>query len=151
MQTRNKKITGYSVYPGESIPNQKKGGTTTEKLSQSRMGSGSKSHRDKILETSEYYQIELVTPGLEREDFFVNINEKGNLSVSALHKDSSGMEKKKYRNRSSKNVHFNQEFLIPQNFDTDFMKAEYRGGILSFCFLKNEFPHQNKASRIIVY
>ena len=151
MQTRNKKTKEYSVYPGENIPNRNRGGTTTKNLSQSKRGSGSKSHRDKILETSEYYQIELVAPDLEREDFFVNINEKGNLYVSALHKDLPGMGKKKYRNRSSKNEQFNQEFLIPENFDTDFRKAEYRGGILSFCFLKNEFPHQNKASKIIVY
>ena len=151
MHAKNKKPLEYSVYPGEYIPERNKIRKPAKKLSKCGKGSGSYSHPDKILETPEYYQIELAAPGLEREDFFVSINENGNLSIAASHKDSPVMEKKKYSNRNSKNKRFNQEFLIPENIDTDFMKAEYRGGILSFCFLKNELPHQSKASRIIVY
>ncbi|MGH2565678.1 MAG: Hsp20 family protein, partial [Ginsengibacter sp.] len=46
---------------------------------------------------------------------------------------------------------FNRELLLPENIDTDFLKAEYRKGILSFWFLKIKKPCQRRPSTVIVY
>ncbi|MGH2649448.1 MAG: Hsp20/alpha crystallin family protein, partial [Ginsengibacter sp.] len=46
---------------------------------------------------------------------------------------------------------FHREILLPENTDTDFIKTEYRKGILSFWFLKTIKAYQKRASTVVVY
>ena len=112
---------------------------------------GSKSPSYNICETPQYYKIEMAAPGLQREDFFVTITERGRLSISALHKEPDRVENEKYKKHAFNYECFNRELLLPENVDTDFIKAEYRKGILSLWFLKTEKQYQKRASTIIVY
>jgi len=106
---------------------------------------------EKIIETPEYYKVEFTAHGFEREDFFVNIDEKGYLSISAKHKEQGRIENEKYPGYISEDECFNRKFLLPENIDTDFFKAEFRAGVLSFWFLKTEKPCQRKTLIIVVY
>ncbi len=138
-----------STYPGEYTPNKIKSETLAEELSRPHEGASSPDFN--ISETSEYYKIELAVPGLQREDFFVNITEKGHLSISALHQDANRIENERYRKHSFNYSCFNRELLLPGNVDSDFVKAEYRTGILSMWFLKTKKHYQKSPSTIIVY
>src|SRR5271154_5271305 len=127
MQTVNTKYPKIPSYPGEYTPVQNKFEMLTEELSKPRAGASSPP--DNIFETPEYYKIELAAPGLKREDFFVSINESRQLTISALHKDATGFEDEIYKRHTFNYECFNCEFLLPENIDTDFFKAEYRAGI----------------------
>lgn len=149
MLTANTHYPEISTYPGEYTPIQGTFETLAKELSIHHEGASSPA--DNICETPEYYKIELAAPGLNREDFFVSINELGHLSISALHKETNRIANEKYQKHTFNYECFNRELLLPANIDTDFIKAEYRAGILSIWFLKTEKPYQKRASVIIVY
>lgn len=149
MQTVNTNHPKIPAYPGEYTPLQNKFEMLTEELCKPHEGASSPPYN--ICETPEYYKIELAAPGLKREDLFVSINESGQLTISALHQEPGRFEDEKYERHTFNYKCFNSEFLLPENIGTDFIKAEYRAGILSFLFLKTERPYQKRASTIIVY
>ena len=138
-----------STYPGEYTPVQSKFEMLEEELSKPHEGASSPAHN--ICETPDYYKIELAAPGLNREDFFVNVNELGVLSIAALHKEPKRVENEKYHRHTFNYECFTHKLLLPENIDTDFNKAEYNAGILYIWFLKTEKPYQKRASIIIVY
>ena len=149
MLTANSEFSEISTYPGEYTPIQHKFETLPEELSKPHEGASNPT--ENICETPEYYKIELAAPGLKREDFFVGVNKHGHLSISALHKELNRIENEKYQKHTFNYECFNRELLLPENIDTDFIKAEYRAGILSILFLKTERPYQKRTSTIIVY
>jgi len=149
MQISNNPNHEVSAYPGEYTPIQLKFETLVAELSKPHEGARNPSYN--ICETSEYYKIELAAPGLQREDLFVSITEHGHLSISALHDTADNIENETYKKHTFNYECFNRELLLPENIDTDFIKAEYRKGILSFWFLKTEKSYQKRASTIIVY
>ena len=149
MQTVNSNYPKNPAYPGEYTPIQNKFEMLVEELDRLQEEPSTPPHN--IYETSEYYNIELAAPGLEREDIFVAINVNGYLCISALHKDSERVEIGEYKKHTFNYECFNREFLLPETIDTDFVKAEYKKGILSFWFLKTEKPNTKRASIIIVY
>jgi HSP20 family protein len=149
MQVTNTRSHEISTYPGGYTPVPLKFDTLVAELSKHHKGAKNPSYN--VCETPQYYKIEMAVPGLQREDFFVNITERGRLSISALHKNADDIENEKYKKHAFNYECFNRELLLPENVDTDFIKAEYRKGILSFWFLKTEKIYQKRASTIIVY
>jgi HSP20 family protein len=138
-----------STYPGEYKYVARKFELLEEELLKPLEGASIPAYN--ICESTDYYKIELAVPGLKREDFFVNINEHGHLSVSALHKDQKRLENEKYHKHTFNYDCFSRQFLLPENIDTDFIKAEYRAGILSLWFIKTEKKYTKSPSRVIVY
>ena len=138
-----------SAYPGEYTPVQFKLESIAEELLKPHEGASDPACN--ISETTEYYKIDLAVPGLRREDFFVRVTRHGYLSISALHKEPEEPQNEKYSKHTFNYECFNRKLLLPENIDTDFIKAEYRTGILSFWFYKTEKPYQKRASVIIVY
>jgi HSP20 family protein len=102
-----------------------------------------------IFETPQYYQIEMAAPALRREDFYVNITEQGHLSIAVRQNELISNESG--NKRPTNDDRFNREFLLPDNIDTDFIKSEYRQGVLSFWFLKTVKPCKKHALKIVVY
>jgi HSP20 family protein len=138
-----------SNYGGAFAPNQLKFVTLEAELTHPNEGTANPPCN--VCETTQYYKVELAVPGHQREDFFVNITGQGNLSISALHAKTREIQNEEYRKQTFNYDCFNQEVLLPENIDTDFIKSEYRKGILSFWFLKTEKPYQKTATTIIVY
>lgn len=101
-----------------------------------------------ISEDTEYYLLELDAAGLRREDIIVTINEKGNLSVSGIHKEQSGSLTNENNQTYSE---FSKELTLPENIDTDFVKAHCRSGVLSIWFLKTDKPYHKRPSFVVVY
>lgn len=149
MPISNTNYRGISTYPGEYTPIRLKIESLAAELSKPHKGARNPAYN--ICETPAYYKIELAAPGLQREDFFVSITPQGRLSISALHRESDKIESEKYMKHDFNYECFNRELLLPENIDTDFIKAEYREGILAFWFLKTEKHYQKSPSTIIVY
>jgi HSP20 family protein len=149
MSLSNNNKEEISTYPGEYVPDYFKLENLVEELSKYHEGGRKPDYN--MSETSEYYKIELATPGLQREDFFVNINESGFLSISALHNKQAVDEDEHYKKHTFNYECFHREILLPIDADTDFLKTEYRKGILTFWFLKAAGTYTKRASNIVVY
>lgn len=93
------------------------------------------------------YQIEIAIPGITREKLFVKAD--GNiLSVGVLNKDCvEGHFKLHEYNYAC----FEHHIALPENADTQFVSAEYTGGILRILIPKTDRPQKNIPTRIVVY
>ena len=87
-----------------------------------------------ITEKEDSYLLQLVAPGLQKEDFSINL-EKDLLTVSAEAKKEEGKEgreiKKEYVFQS-----FKRSFTIDQKIDTEKISAEYVNGVLTLNLAK---------------
>ncbi|HVZ96592.1 MAG TPA: Hsp20/alpha crystallin family protein [Chitinophagaceae bacterium] len=149
MQTINDYHNDIYTYPGSYTPIQFKMETLKAGLVSSHQRP--KNPPCNISETNEYYKIELAVPGLKRDDFFAGINCDGKLAVSAFRRETGPVPNGKYRKHAFNYDSFSCRLPLPQNVDTDFVKAEYREGVLLFLFLKTEKPYQKRPSVIVIY
>lgn len=90
-----------------------------------------------IHETDEGFLLELAAPGLQKEDFKVNLD--GNvLSLSAeLKSENEEKNEKLIRCEFSYNS-FSRSFSLPKSADLDKIKADYKDGILKVSIPKRE-------------
>jgi HSP20 family protein len=141
--------SGRSTYPGEFTPNP----FIFEKINEQSSFNIKNAifSNINISEDEAYYQIELDTPGLRREDFLVRINERGNLLVSGIHKEDSGFLNEEYKNPTNNYSGFSRELSLPNNVDTDFVRAQCRSGVLSIRFLKTKGAYPKRSSIVVVY
>lgn len=92
-----------------------------------------------IRETDKSYEIEIVAPGLKKEDFNVNISENM-LTVSFEHKEENkeenereGFLRQEYRMQS-----FSRSFTLDDTVDADKISAQYTDGMLHLSLPKKE-------------
>jgi len=106
-----------------------------------------------VLEENECFRIEAALPGLKREDFFVTI-QNNILSITVLHKhgspDASFLESARLREFNYDC--FNRHIVLPDQVETEFVRAEYKDGIL-FIYLPKTETCRNSSSctHVIVY
>lgn len=149
ISTPNYSSTNRSAYPGEYTPNP----TIFEKVNKpdSFHAKSAIFSNVSISEDAEYYLMELDAPGLRREDFLIRINERGNLFVSGIHKEPAGFLNEEYNHPTGTYSGFSRELALPDNIDTDFVKAQCRSGVLSIWFLKTSKPYHKRPSLVVVY
>lgn len=84
-----------------------------------------------IAENDNEFQIEIAAPGLNKEDFRINL-EKDQLSVSAGKQDEDPVRtgNKQYNRREFNYSVFNSNFTLPETADSNKINAEYKDGIL---------------------
>ncbi len=90
-----------------------------------------------ILEDDTEFTLELAIPGLDKEDFNIDIR-NGAVHVSAeksAEKDESG---KKYKAREFNYSSFKRSYRIPEHVDAQKISAEYTNGILCITLPKTE-------------
>ena len=83
-----------------------------------------------ILESATDYTIELAAPGLQKEDFQINVK-KDTLSVWAEKKAEDGEVAKDYSRKEFDYLSFARSFTLPESVDADKIAAEYVNGILT--------------------
>jgi len=81
-----------------------------------------------IYEGANEYKIELAAPGLNKEDFKIDLK-KDNLSVWAEKKVEVDTQKDYTRKEFEYNS-FARSFVLPEGVDADKISAEYTNGIL---------------------
>ena len=145
----NFRSNGPSIYPGEFRPNPFIFENPDNALSgdmSSKVISGVN-----IFEDDVNYQLEINTPGLRRDDFIVRINKEGNLIISGIYNNEHAFLYHEEKDHSVNKLFFLKEFNLPENIDTDFVRAQCRFGILTVCFLKVEKAYPKRPSMVIVY
>jgi len=92
-----------------------------------------------IAENENEFQIEIAAPGLNKEDFKINL-EKDQLSVSAGKQEENQevIGNKKYNRREYNYSVFSRNFTLPETVDTNKIQAEYKDGILFIYISKKE-------------
>lgn len=81
-----------------------------------------------IVETDEAYRIELAAPGLQKEDFNLEIN-NGQLLISAQ-KTAEKVEGEKVRRREYSFFSFSRQFKLPEAVELAQVEARYEAGVL---------------------
>lgn len=92
-----------------------------------------------LRETDNSYEMELVAPGLRKEDFMLNIS--GDMLTISFEEDNKSREvnkeegwvRQEYRKRS-----FSRSFHLNDAIDSDRINAHYENGILYVTLPKNE-------------
>lgn len=103
-----------------------------------------------IAENENEFQIEIAAPGLNREDFKINlVNDQ--LSVSAGKKDENPevTGNKKFNRREFNYSVFTRNFTLPETADSNKIQAEYKDGILLIHIFKKE-KSKNQSREITI-
>ncbi len=96
-----------------------------------------------IYESASEYKIELAAPGLNKEDFKIELK-KDNLSIWVEKKVENTDVQKDYTRKEFEYTSFARSFVLPEGVDVDKIGAEYTNGILNITIGKDEAKSINK-------
>lgn len=103
-----------------------------------------------VKETQDEYIVELAAPGMKKEDFNVNINADGDLSIKMESKRENKEEDKKahYLRREFSYSKFEQTLILPDDVEKEKISARVADGVLTVELPKQK-QEQHKVSREI--
>lgn len=90
-----------------------------------------------ISETADRYQIELAAPGLQKEDFKINLD-GDMLSISVERNPQNIMNERNYSKREYSYNSFVRSFILPESADDNHIEAIYTDGVLHVDIAKKE-------------
>ncbi len=90
-----------------------------------------------IIENSESYEIQLAVPGLNKEDFKIELNDNY-LTVSGERKFTNEKKEKTFHSIETHYGSFSRSFTLPENVDGTKINAKYNNGILELTIPKDE-------------
>ena len=102
-----------------------------------------------ISEFSDCFKLEVVVPGVKREDIEIRLNGKM-LSVYGSHATLFA-ELKKSRLHEFDGCYFERHIRLPANCDPEFISAEYRNGIIVMHIPKSDWAEPVFNRRVVVY
>lgn len=93
-----------------------------------------------VMENENTYVVQLAAPGLKKEDFFVNINDEGNLVVKMERNEQEKQEDEKahYLRREFSYTKYEQTLILPDDVDKEKIAAKVNDGILTVSLPKLE-------------
>jgi len=105
-----------------------------------------------IAENKDGFRIEVAAPGLEKEDFHIDI-EKRVLTISSekeTKSESKDEKDEKYYRREFSFTSFKRSFSLPEYADTDNIKATHTNGVLNVFVPKREEAKEKPARAIAI-
>ena len=90
-----------------------------------------------ILENDNAYEINVAVPGLNKEDFKIDLNDNF-LTVSGERKFSKEKKENNLHVVETQYGNFSRSFSIPENVDASKIQAKYNNGILEITVPKDE-------------
>ena len=97
------------------------------------------------LENNDSFEIDLAVPGMKKEDFTIELNDKVLVISSEI---SNSMENDKMRLNEFNFSSFQRSFRVPDSVDQDKIKANYKNGILKIKLPKRK-ESISKPNRVI--
>ena len=97
------------------------------------------------VENNDSFEIDLAVPGMKKEDFTIELNDKV-LVISS--ETSNTMENDKMRLNEFNFSSFQRSFRVPDSVDLDKIKASYKNGILKIKLPKRK-ESITKPNRVI--
>ena len=85
-----------------------------------------------VKENDKEYEVELAAPGTTKDDFKVNVDKDGNLTIKMEHKDENKKVDKKehYLRREFSYSNYEQALTLPDDVKRDGIKANVENGVL---------------------
>ncbi len=90
-----------------------------------------------ISETADMFHIDLAAPGLEKQDFKVNLERKM-LTISVQKEHSNETEEKNFSRKEFSYSSFVRSFTLPDSADDSNIQARYADGVLTLGIPKRE-------------
>lgn len=90
-----------------------------------------------IVEEKDKFIIELAAPGLEKEDFKINVEDK-TLSISVEKEEKKEEDDNKYTKKEFSYTAFSRSFNLPETINIEKIEASYKKGILNVHLPKKE-------------
>jgi HSP20 family protein len=90
-----------------------------------------------VIENETAYEVQVAVPGLNKEDFKIEIND-GYLMVSGERKFTNEKKDKNFRSIETNYGSFSRSFTLPDNADGSKITAQYTNGILELVIPKDE-------------
>ena len=90
-----------------------------------------------VKETKDAYQLEVVAPGFEKNDFNINL-EKNILTVSAETKTETENKNEKQIRREYSYHSFKRSFTVDEKVDSEKIEAKYVNGVLTLNLPRKE-------------
>lgn len=90
-----------------------------------------------ISETADDFRLELAAPGLEKNDFKINLENKV-LTISVEKQQEEETRESNYTKREFSYTAFKRSFNLPDVADSENIRAEYNNGLLHLVIPKKE-------------
>lgn len=103
-----------------------------------------------VLESANNYTVELAAPGMRKEDFDVNINADGDLTIKMESHQDQGKNHAHYLRREFSYGKFEQTLILPDDVDKDKIGAMVTDGVLTVTLPKVVKEEQKAARQITV-
>lgn len=100
-----------------------------------------------VIEKDDHFRIEVAAPGLEKQDFEVNVD-KGYLNISAKRENQNETKDETYTRREFNYTTFQRSFRLPDHVNADQIGANYEKGVLRITLPKLEVA-QAKLGRTV--
>lgn len=86
-----------------------------------------------VKETPQAYVVELAAPGACKDDFMVNINDEGNLTLKLERKENEQESDKQYHylRREFSYTKYEQTLILPDDVDKEKIAAKVENGVLT--------------------
>ena len=97
------------------------------------------------VENNDSFEIDLAVPGMKKEDFTIELNDK---VIVISSETSNTMENDKMRLNEFNFSSFQRSFRVPDSVDQDKIKANYKNGILKIKLPKRK-ESISKPNRVI--
>jgi len=103
-----------------------------------------------VLESEKEYTVELAAPGLSKEDFDVNINSDGDLTIKMGKKAEEQEKKGHYLRREFAYSKYEQTLILPDDVQKEHIAARVNNGVLTVVLPKIQVQEQKVARQIAV-
>jgi len=90
-----------------------------------------------VIENDKAFELHVEVPGMEKEDFKIELND-GSLTVSGERKFKSEQKEKNFHSVETRYGSFSRSFVIPDNVEANKIDAKYKNGILELTLPKDE-------------
>lgn len=96
-----------------------------------------------VKERDDSFEIELTAPGLKKEDFKINI-ENRMLMISSETKKEEEEKNEKFTRKEFNYSAFSRSFSLPENVTEDDLSAKYENGLLKITLAKKQLEAPKK-------
>ncbi len=103
-----------------------------------------------VQEQDDAFWIELAAPGMQKQDFQINL-ENGTLTVSSEKKEESKQEEDNYTRQEFSYRSFRRSFVLPDSVKADDIQARYEDGVLKLTLPKKEEAKQAPRKEIAIH
>jgi len=103
-----------------------------------------------IVEGKNDFRIEVAAPGLQKDDFKINLDNNV-LTISSEKEEKQEEKEERYMRREFSYTSFRRSFSLPQTVEADKISANHNNGVLSISIPKKEEAKVKPAKQIEIH